>query len=216
MGRAWASVWARPVTRAATTSETRSSRRPVPPHCTSGEILATDSAAPWPHAGAATSADPSAPLAQGLSEPVEAVEILWEPISQVGAAPVPPPGRLAPHPMSALSGSAEAEAIAAALKRVTSGGSREVVVVSGEPGLGKTTLVAEMSRTAFDVGSCALFGHCEEDLATPYQLFAEALGHFVTHAPEEQRHAHVDGHGSPARPTGASSRESDPGHYRHN
>jgi hypothetical protein len=41
-----------------------------------------------------------------------------------------------------------------------------------------------------------LFGHCEEDLATPYQLFAEALGHYVTHAPEEQLRAHVEGYGS--------------------
>ena len=41
-----------------------------------------------------------------------------------------------------------------------------------------------------------LFGHCEEDLATPYQLFAEALGHFVTHAPEDQLLAHVAVHGS--------------------
>ena len=41
-----------------------------------------------------------------------------------------------------------------------------------------------------------LFGHCEEDLATPYQLFAEALGHYVTHAPEEQLLAHVEAHGS--------------------
>ena len=48
----------------------------------------------------------------------------------------------------------------------------------------------------FDAGACVLFGHCEEDLATPYQLFAEALGHYVTHAPEEQLLAHVETHGS--------------------
>ena len=69
-------------------------------------------------------------------------------------------------------------------------------LVSGEAGLGKTTLVAATARAAFDGGACVLFGHCEEDLATPYQLFAEALGHFVTHASEEQLVAHVDAHGS--------------------
>jgi hypothetical protein len=73
---------------------------------------------------------------------------------------------------------------------------REVLLVSGEAGLGKTTLVAEAARAAFDAGACVLFGHCEEDLATPYQLFAEALGHYVTHAPEEQLLAHVEAHGS--------------------
>ena len=116
-----------------------------------------------------------------------------------------------PHPVGVVGRSAEAETIAAALKRVTSGGSREVVVVSGEAGLGKTTLVAETSRSAFDAGSCVLFGHCEEDLATPYQLFAEVLGHFVTHAPEEQLRGSCRRLWLRARPTRASARESDPG-----
>ena len=83
-----------------------------------------------------------------------------------------------------------------AAKRVAGGEGREVLLVSGEAGLGKTTLVAEAARTAFDAGACVLFGHCEEDLATPYQLFAEALGHYVTHAPEDQLLAHVEAHGS--------------------
>ena len=83
-----------------------------------------------------------------------------------------------------------------AIKRVAGGEGREVLLVSGEAGLGKTTLVAEAARAAFDTGACVLFGHCEEDLATPYQLFAEALGHYVTHAPEEQLLAHVEAHGS--------------------
>ena len=69
-----------------------------------------------------------------------------------------------------------------------------MLLVSGEAGLGKTTLVAEAARAAFDSGACVLFGHCEEDLATPYQLFAEALGHYVTHAPEDSS-AHVAAHG---------------------
>ena len=83
-----------------------------------------------------------------------------------------------------------------AFKRVAAGEGREVLLVSGEAGLGKTTLVAETARAAFDGGACVLFGHCEEDLATPYQLFAEALGHYVTHAPEDQLVAHVAAHGS--------------------
>jgi AAA ATPase domain len=68
--------------------------------------------------------------------------------------------------------------------------------VSGEAGLGKTTVVAKAARSAFDAGACVLFGHSEEDLASSYQLFAEALGHYVTHAPEERLAAHVEAHGS--------------------
>jgi hypothetical protein len=41
-----------------------------------------------------------------------------------------------------------------------------------------------------------LFGHCEEDLATPYQLFYEALDHYVTHASEETLLEHAAEHGS--------------------
>ncbi len=80
--------------------------------------------------------------------------------------------------------------------RVSAGGFREVLLISGEPGLGKTTLAAEASRAAFAGGATVLFGHCEEDLASPYQLFAEALGHYITHAPEDQLVAHVAAHGS--------------------
>jgi hypothetical protein len=71
-----------------------------------------------------------------------------------------------------------------------------VLLISGEAGVGKTTLAAEAARAAFDDGACVLFGHCEEDLATPYRLFAEALRHYVTHAPEGKLLTHVDAHGS--------------------
>ena len=102
------------------------------------------------------------------------------------------------------------QALTDAAKRVAAGEGREVLLISGEAGQGKTTLVAEAARAAFDGGACVLFGHCEEDLATPYQLFAEALGHYVTHAPEDQLLAHVETHGSelarlvPASPAGSA------------
>src|SRR5262249_2989873 len=51
-------------------------------------------------------------------------------------------------------------------------------------------------RAAFDAGACVLFGHCEESFTTPYQLFSEALGHYVSNAPEEQLRTHVERHGS--------------------
>ena len=66
----------------------------------------------------------------------------------------------------------------------------------GRPVSARPRVVAEAARVAFDGGACVLFGHCEEDLAAPYQLFTEALGHFVTHAPEEQLVAHVGSWGS--------------------
>jgi predicted ATPase len=75
-------------------------------------------------------------------------------------------------------------------------GGLDVVVVSGEPGVGKSTLIAEAARAAFEGGACLLFGHCEEDLATPYELFAEALGHLVDHAGSDELASLVDGWGT--------------------
>jgi len=135
---------------------------------------------------------------KGLPDPVDVVELLWEPIGSVDpGGSVPLPGRLAFRPTVGVVGrDTEAAMIADAFKRVASGEGRELLLVAGEAGLGKTTLVAEATRAAFDAGACVLFGHCEEDLATPYQLFAEALAHYVTHCPEEQLVAHVAAHGS--------------------
>ena len=132
---------------------------------------------------------------KGLTDPVQTFEVAWEPLR--GTASMPLSGRLAVRPTAGVVGrNAEMQTMTDAIKRVAGGEGREVLLISGEAGLGKTTLVAEAARTAFDNGACVLFGHCEEDLATPYQLFAEALGHYVTHAPEEQLLAHVEAHGS--------------------
>ncbi|HXN59886.1 MAG TPA: AAA family ATPase [Acidimicrobiales bacterium] len=167
--------------------------------CESGQVLATDVLRLIAGRRSRIECLPVGGLElKGLPGSVETVEVLWEPVGgsiEVGAIPLP--GRLAIRPdMGVVGRDAEAESVADTYKRVAGAGGREVVLVSGEPGLGKTTLVAEASRTAFDAGAMVLFGHCEEDLATPYQLFAEALGHYVTHAPEDQLLAHVAAHGS--------------------
>jgi class 3 adenylate cyclase len=135
---------------------------------------------------------------KGLTDPVETVEVAWERLGGAeGGTSIPLSGRLAVRPTAGVVGrSAEMRTMTDATKRVSGGEGREVLLISGEAGLGKTTLVAEAARAAFDQGACVLFGHCEEDLATPYQLFAEALGHYVTYAPEEQLLAHVEAHGS--------------------
>ena len=135
---------------------------------------------------------------KGLSGPVETVEVLWEPVGAVDSKiSIPLPGRLAVRPTVGVVGRAvEAQAIADASKRVAGDRVREVLLISGEAGVGKTALVAEAARAALEHGACVLFGHCEEDLATPYQLFAEALNHFVTHATEDRLLAHVEEHGA--------------------
>jgi DNA-binding SARP family transcriptional activator len=75
-------------------------------------------------------------------------------------------------------------------------GERRIVLVSGEPGIGKTALSAAFAHEAFDNGASVLFGRCEEGLATPYQLFREALAHYVAHASEHDLAGHVAVHRS--------------------
>jgi len=134
---------------------------------------------------------------KGLPDPVPAVEVLWEPLPGRAAGTTPLPDLLAARPEVGVVGrESELAMVADAAKRAASGEGREVLLVSGEAGLGKTALVAEAARAAFDGGACVLFGHCEENLATPYQHFAEALTHYVTHAPDDRLRAHVEAHGS--------------------
>ena len=136
---------------------------------------------------------------KGLPDPIETVEVHWEPLLEThSAVSVPLPPRLALRPQAGVvvGLASELKAVASALKRTESGEGHEVGLISGEAGQGKTTLVAEAARIAYGTGTCVLFGHCEEDLATPYQLFAEALGHYVTHASERQLLTHVAAHGS--------------------
>jgi class 3 adenylate cyclase len=135
---------------------------------------------------------------KGLSNTVETVAVLWEPIGAGDSnIAIPLPSRLAVRPTVGVVGrEAETQAIADAKKRVNGDQVREVLLISGEAGVGKTALVAEAARAACEDGACVLFGHCEEDLATPYQLFAEALNHYVTHATEDRLLAHVEEQGA--------------------
>lgn len=133
----------------------------------------------------------------GHPEPFDASEVLWSPLEDIGTAPrIPLPGRLSFVAPNFVGRHEELKLIENAVSRATSSARRELLFVAGEAGLGKTTMVARATREAFDRGTTVLFGHCEEDLVTPYQLFAETLGHYVTHAPEEYLRAHVAEHGS--------------------
>ena len=54
-----------------------------------------------------------------------------------------------------------------------------VVMVVGEPGVGKTRLVAAAAQSALDSGGRVLFGRCDEGLQAPYQPFVEAFSSYV-------------------------------------
>ncbi len=166
--------------------------------CEAGQILAADVVRLMAGRRTRHACNALGPLVlKGLPESVETVEVRWEPLARSATNAVPLPGRLGVRPGVGVVGrETEIAAMADVFKRVAAGEGRQVLLISGEAGVGKTTLVAETARTAFDAGACVLLGHCEEDLATPYQLFAETLGHYVMHATEDQLMAHVDAYGS--------------------
>jgi DNA-binding SARP family transcriptional activator/tetratricopeptide (TPR) repeat protein len=71
-------------------------------------------------------------------------------------------------------------------------GERQVAVVSGEPGIGKSSLVASLARRVHASGTTVLYGRCLEVASHPYQPFCEALGHLVEHADPEELARHVE------------------------
>ena len=65
--------------------------------------------------------------------------------------------------------------LAAALDTARAG-ERRLALVGGEPGIGKTRLVAELCARAARGGATVLSGRCFEEAIVPYQPFLEALG----------------------------------------
>ena len=77
----------------------------------------------------------------------------------------------------------------------TKGGTRSAVLISGEPGIGKTRLAAEVARRAYDEGAVVLYGRCDEEPSVPYQPFVEVLQTYISNCPTEVLRDHVQQHG---------------------
>ena len=77
---------------------------------------------------------------------------------------------------------AERLQLAAAWTRAREG-QRQLVLLGGEPGIGKTRLSLEFARTCADQGT-VLNGRCDEDALVPYQPFVEALSWYARACPE--------------------------------
>ena len=114
---------------------------------------------------------------KGLPEPVDSVEVLWEPVVMAGAVPLPT--RLVGAATDSLFGffgrDAELAVLEEALKRAHTGGRAQAVFVSGEAGMGKTALIAQFARGVHSRGAVVLFGHADEDLGVAYQPWIEVF-----------------------------------------
>src|SRR3954452_10309368 len=127
-----------------------------------------------------------------LGGPDAAAEIRWDPLPE---PLVPLPARLEVARPEAFVGRAEELRRLEPLVARAAHGGRQVVLLGGEPGIGKSRLARELAVAAHARGATVLQGRCDEDLRMPYQPFVEALGHLVDHAADAVLERHVDEHG---------------------
>lgn len=128
---------------------------------------------------------------KGLAKPLETVEVFWRRQTHETIAPLPKAlqgtGRL---PLSGRA--AEWEFLLSEWKEATAGSQRaravgaHIVLVSGEPGVGKTRLVREVAAELNQNAAVVLFGQCDEQMGVSYHPFAEALTEFVGTCPDDQ------------------------------
>jgi class 3 adenylate cyclase/tetratricopeptide (TPR) repeat protein len=134
---------------------------------------------------------PSPVALKGFPEPLAVCEIGWEPAVERRLSL--PPALTVCEPTPLVGRGAELEE----LNRLwgdARGGGRAVVVIVGEPGIGKTRLAAELCRGAYAEGAAVLLGRCYEDSIVPYQSFVEALRHHVSETPLDELRLQVGRH----------------------
>ncbi|MGZ8763104.1 MAG: ATP-binding protein [Acidimicrobiia bacterium] len=114
---------------------------------------------------------------KGLPDPLVAWEIPWT--VDVASAPTVPV-RLAEVGARGrcVGRDEELDTLVDAWKRSMTG-ERRLVLVAGEPGIGKTRLAAELAARVVDHGGVALHGWCDEDMGAPFQPWVQAVSAFV-------------------------------------
>ncbi len=121
---------------------------------------------------------------KGLPAPLMVCEVEWR--APVDSTAVPLPAFVDTSPAFPFAGRNEVYQTVLAAWKETVEGARRAVLVSGEPGIGKTRLVCELVRHAHELGTTVLWGRCDEELSVPFEPFAEALRHYVACVPADR------------------------------
>jgi tetratricopeptide (TPR) repeat protein len=124
---------------------------------------------------------------RGIPTPVEAVEVLWEPAAVKGAVSLPGPlvGAASDVLFGFFGRATELATLHEACKRAHATRRCQMVLVSGEAGIGKTALLAQMARSVHEHGTTVLFGRADEDLGVAYQPWFEAISSLVRESNDE-------------------------------
>jgi class 3 adenylate cyclase len=116
---------------------------------------------------------------KGLPAPLLAWLVTW---SASGGTPLPMPDALAAAPFPYVGRERERERLREVWKEAVAG-TAHLLFISGEPGIGKTRLVADLATELHADGEVVLFGRCDEDLAIPYQPFIEPFAALLDSSP---------------------------------
>jgi class 3 adenylate cyclase/tetratricopeptide (TPR) repeat protein len=128
---------------------------------------------------------------KGLSAPVRLFDVQASgAIGSTGAA-VPLPPALAHDPRTTFVARTSELARLDEIWRHAQSGEAQLVLIAGEPGIGKTRLASEFARGVHRDGATVLFGRSDEETLTPYQPFVEALSVFSAVCPLPRLRTHV-------------------------
>ena len=131
---------------------------------------------------------------KGLSAPVPACEVLWTSLDAGSQALELPP--LLRTMSAEFVGREDPRALLQGQWQDALAEMPRTVFISGEPGIGKTRLAAEIAKTAHASGAVVLYGRCQEDVRIPYAPWIEALSHYARTGPLPVLRGHVRRHGA--------------------
>jgi tetratricopeptide (TPR) repeat protein len=131
---------------------------------------------------------------KGIPEPMEAFAVVWAPLSDesgmaVGGWPVPEVLRAVPR--VSYVGRIDERGMIERARCLARAGERQLVLLSGEPGIGKTRLASFEALAAHGEGFAVAWGACSEDLAVPYEPWIEVCSLLVEHVGDELLAEHV-------------------------
>ncbi len=134
---------------------------------------------------------------KGFTEPMEAFAVPWLALGEEGEPPGawPLPAVLRSVPVLAYVGREPERAVIERAQNQARGSVRQVVLLSGEPGIGKSRLAAYAARAAHGDGGAVAWGACSEELGVPYEPWIEVCSQLVEHAPRDLLQRYVSRHG---------------------
>ncbi|HLF69791.1 MAG TPA: AAA family ATPase, partial [Actinomycetota bacterium] len=154
-----------------------------------GQILATETVRLLASSRSAHAFIAVGPLdLKGITEPVNAYQVDWEP-PEATSLPLPP--ALLVGARSSFVGRADEMSVIASEWESVLASQARLLLVSGEPGIGKTRLAREFSVSAHAAGATVIYGRSDEDVNIPYKVFVDALRFYIIGCSDYDLDSHV-------------------------